>query len=218
MTDLELVSILWDYMVLNMEIKKCDCILGLGCNDFSIPKRCVELFNEGFADKIIFSGGRGKSTENWKKSEAEEFYDIAVALGVSESKIFIENKSTNTGDNFKFTNELINEEGLNINSFLIVQKPYMERRCYAAFKAINPDKDCCVTSSQVSMEEYFEIYEKNNGSTKELINILVGDVQRMKVYASKGWQIKQNIPNQVWEAYLELVKRGYDKYIIDEGK
>ncbi len=38
----------------------------------------------------------------------------------------------------------------------------------------------------------------------------------MKVYAEKGWQIKQDIPNDVWKAYLELVKRGYSKYVISE--
>jgi len=72
MSDLELVNVLWDYMRIDMEIKPCDCILGLGCNDFSIPKRCVELYNVGFADIIIFSGGRGKCTHNWEKTEAEK--------------------------------------------------------------------------------------------------------------------------------------------------
>ncbi|MDE5540213.1 MAG: YdcF family protein [Bacilli bacterium] len=202
-------------MYLGMEPKNCDCILGLGCNDFSVPERCVELYKQGYADIIIFSGGTGKSTENWDKSEAEKFFDIAISLGVPKNKIYIENKSTNTGDNFRFTEQLIKKEKLNINSFLIVQKPYMERRCYAAFKAIIPDKECCVTSSQAEMDEYFKTYEKINGSSKELINILVGDVQRMRVYVDKGWQIKQDVPENVWDAYLELVNRGYSKYVIN---
>ena len=38
----------------------------------------------------------------------------------------------------------------------------------------------------------------------------------MKVYPELGWQVKVDIPIKVWQAYEELVKRGYDKYIIQE--
>ncbi len=103
MTDLELAKILWDYMHLNMKIHKCDCIIGLGCNDFAVPQKCAELYQKGYANIIIFSGGRGKCTESWEKNESEKFYDIAISLGVPKNKIYLENKSTNTGDNFKFT-------------------------------------------------------------------------------------------------------------------
>ncbi|MCM1053365.1 MAG: YdcF family protein [Ruminococcus sp.] len=197
MSEKELINILWNYMYLGEDIKKCDCILGLGCNDLSIPKMCAKLYKEGYADKIIFSGKRGKSTESWKKTEAETFRDIAISLGVPSDKIYIEDKATNTGDNFRFTEQLIKKENLAIKSFLIVQKPYTERRGYVAFKAILPDKECYVTSSKASCEDYFKEYERINGSVKELINILVGDVQRMKVYPEKGWQIKQEIPDEV---------------------
>ena len=50
----------------------------------------------------------------------------------------------------------------------------------------------------------------------EFFNILVGDVLRMKYYADKGWQIKQEIPIDVWEACLRLVDYGFDKYAITE--
>lgn len=214
MSNLELVKILWDYMYLNMAIKPCDCILGLGCDDLSIPKRCVELYNDGYADIIIFSGGKGKCTENWEKTEAEKFCEIAVSLGIPRDKILLENASTNTGDNFNFTKQMLEAKNLDINSFLIVQKPYMERRCYATFKKVFFDKECYVTSTKTDMDEYFKLYIELHGSDEELINILVGDVQRIKVYAKKGWQIEQYMPNSVWNAYLELVKRGYNKYIV----
>ncbi len=113
---------------------------------------------------------------------------------------------------------MIEEKKLNINSFLIVQKPYMERRCYATFKKVFPDEECVVTSETIEMDKYFKRYAEINGDYKEAIAILVGDVQRMKLYAQKGYQIEQSIPNTVWEAYLELAKRGYNKYIIELGE
>ena len=65
-------------------------------------------------------------------------------------------------------------------------------------------------TSEVSCEEYY----KNH--SKEWIDVLVGDIQRMKVYPEFGWQVKVDIPIKVWQAYEELVKRGYNKYIIQE--
>ena len=218
MKELELAKILWDYLYLGEEIKKCDCILGLGCYDLHIPEKCAQLYHDGYGDFIIFTGGLGKCTSGvFEKSEAEVFRDIAINLGVPENKILIENKSTNTGDNFRFTKAFIEEKGLSIHSYLIVQKPYMERRAYAAFKAILPTEECSVTSPNISFEEYFKEYEEQNGSTQELLNVMVGDLQRMKVYPKKGWQIEQVIPDYVWSAYEELVFMGYDKYVIKEG-
>ena len=43
----------------------------------------------------------------------------------------------------------------------------------------------------------------------------------MKVFYEKGWQIKMEIPKEVWKAYEILVKRGYDRFVLkdqeDEG-
>jgi hypothetical protein len=43
----------------------------------------------------------------------------------------------------------------------------------------------------------------------------VGDLQRIKLYPEKGFQTYQEIPGQVWEAYLELVALGYDQHLIE---
>jgi hypothetical protein len=43
---------------------------------------------------------------------------------------------------------------------------------------------------------------------------MVGDLQRLRVYPEKGFQIPQEIPADVWAAYEELVRAGYDKYLI----
>jgi hypothetical protein len=46
--------------------------------------------------------------------------------------------------------------------------------------------------------------------------IMVGDTQRVKIYPEKGFQIPQEIPEEVWNAYEELVKRGYSSHISKE--
>lgn len=51
-----------------------------------------------------------------------------------------------------------------------------------------------------------------------MVNVLVGDIQRMELFYQKGWQIKMKIPQNVIEAYQELIKKGYDKYVLKDIK
>ena len=98
------LKIIWDYMVLDEDFPKCDLIIGCGCQSLTIPITCANLYKQGYADKIIFAGGLGKITKyHFKKAEAEMYKEIAIQEGVPEEKIWIENKSTNTGDNFRFS-------------------------------------------------------------------------------------------------------------------
>lgn len=218
MNDEELVQILWDYMQMNHNLKKSDCIIALGTVDSYVANVAAKLYLEGYSDKIIFSGGLGKITYKlWNETEADKFAKIAIKEGVHKKDIFIENKSTNTGDNFRLTKKLIEDKKLNIKSCIVVCKPFDEKRAYAAFKQLMPEYEVIVTSQkEIKCKDYFENYDKIANSKNEGINVLVGDVQRMKVFAEKKWQIPMEIPDDVWYAYEELVKRGYNKYIIGE--
>src|ERR1700742_4232046 len=138
---------LWDYHHMNHTPAKTDCILALGSYDLRVAHRAAELYLEGWAPILIFSGGLGVLTSKvWKEPEADQFARIALDKGVPAEAIFIENRSTNTGENILFTRQLIEDKGLHPNSFLLVQKPYMERRSYATFKKHWPDKELIVAS------------------------------------------------------------------------
>src|ERR1700744_6282455 len=146
---------LWDYHHLNHLPAASDCILVLGSHDLRVADRGAELYLQGLAPIVIFSGGLGNVTRGiWKDPEADRFARIALDMGVPAEAIFIENKSTNTGENIQFTRKLLDEKGLHPNHFLLVQKPYMERRSYATFKKQWPDKDLLVTSPQIAVEDY----------------------------------------------------------------
>ena len=209
MEDLEIIKILWNYMQIDSRLKKADCIIGLGTIDTEVAKISARLYMQGYADKIIFAGGLGKITYKlWNETESEKFAKIAIKEGVPKEKIYIEKKSTNTGDNFRFSKELIEREKLQVKSCIVVCKPYDEKIVYAAFKKIIPEYELIIHSENISCEEYY----KKNG--KEWIDVLVGDIQRMKLFYEKGWQIKMEIPDNVWNAYEILAKKGYDKYIF----
>lgn len=207
----ELAKKIWDYHHLNHPLKKADCILVLGSHDTSVAERGTQLFLDGWAPLLIFSGGLGNLTkEVWTRPEAEIFADIALRMGVPRENILIENKSTNTGENILFAKRLLEARGMNPQKFIAVQKPYMERRTFATFVKIWPGKELVVTSPQLSFEEY-----TSDGIPKDdVIHIMVGDLQRIKEYPAKGFQIYQEIPADVWRVYEELVKLGYTKHLI----
>lgn len=205
---------LWRYHHLDHELEKADAILVLCSHDTSVAARGAELLLEDWAPLLIFSGGLGAITKGmWSEPEADQFARIARELGVPEERILIENQSSNTGENVAFTRRLLAERNLDPGSFIVVQKPYMERRSYATFKKVWPEKKVIVTSPQASFDAYLRAYSNPSLSPDDVISIMVGDLQRIRIYPEMGFQIHQEIPEEVWEAYEELVRAGYDRHL-----
>ncbi len=207
---------LWDYHRLNQRLERADAILVLCSYDRRVAERGAQLFLEGWAPLLIFSGGLGSITRGlWSEPEADQFARIAVGMGVPAERIIVENRSTNTGENVVYTRRLLAERGLDPATFILVQKPYMERRALATFRMFWPEKGAVVTSPQVSFEEYLRDYTNPELSADDVVSIMVGDLQRVRLYPAKGFQIPQEIPAEVWAAYEELVGLGYDKHLVE---
>ncbi len=204
------VQILWDFMHMGQLLEKADVIVGFGCYDEDIPKRCAELWHQGFAPWVCFSGGLGRNTSGiWSKSEAERFAAIAVAGGVPEERIILENKSTNSAENLLFTPKILAEKGIKAEKIIAVHKPYMERRLWAAMQVYWPQVQAVYTSPNVTVEEHIAHAERIGMTRKGVIETIVGDVQRMELYAQKGYQAPVEIPTEVRAAFDALVAEGY---------
>ena len=211
----ELAETIWNYHVMRQRVAKADAILVLCSHDERVAERGAQLFLDGFAPLIIFSGGQGAITRRlWQEPEAERFARIAMSLNVPRESILIEAESTNTGENVVFTKRLLAAKGLNPHKFIVVQKPYMERRSYATFRKFWPEKEVVVTSPQVSFGSYLAEYSNRALSAADVVGIMVGDLQRIKLYPALGFQIEQEIPPHVWHAFERLVRAGYDQYLI----
>ncbi|KAI0882014.1 DUF218 domain-containing protein [Annulohypoxylon maeteangense] len=206
-------EILYNYHQLHMSLDKdVDAVFCLCSLDPRVAVRAAQLFLDGYGRYLIFAGGVGRLTKGrYDKPEAEVFADIALEMGVSKEKLLVEPLSTNTGENIRFTYALLQERGLQLQSFLLVQKPYMERRTYATFKKQWPDPNTkiTVTSPQFKWNEY-----PNESNPENLvINIAVGDLIRIREYPLKGFQIPQDIPGNVWEAAQRLIRAGYNSHL-----
>jgi uncharacterized SAM-binding protein YcdF (DUF218 family) len=207
---------IWQYHQMKHQLERADAILVLCSHDKKVAETGAQLFLEGWAPLLIFAGGLGSVTrEMWTEPEANQFAEIAIGMGVPSEKILIENRSTNTGENILFTKQLLTQKQIDPQRFILVQKPYMERRSFATFRKVWPEKDVLVTSPRVSFEEYLGGYANEELSKDDVINIMVGDLQRIKLYPLKGFQIHQDIPPDVWSAYEELVNAGYDQRLVN---
>jgi uncharacterized SAM-binding protein YcdF (DUF218 family) len=212
----ELAEKIWHYHQMKHQLEEADAILVLCSHDKKVAETGAQLFLEGWAPLLIFAGGLGAITRGmWSEPEADQFAKIAIAKGVPSTKILIENRSTNTGENILFTKQLLTEKQINPQKFILVQKPYMERRSFATFRKVWPEKEVLVTSPQVSFDDYLGRYANEVLSEDDVINIMVGDLQRIKLYPEKGFQIHQEVPHEVWSAYEELVKAGYHQRLIE---
>lgn len=206
-----LATKVWDYHHLNHTLSPSDCIFVLGSNDIRVAEHAAKLFLEGYAPFIVFSGGEGELTRGmFKGSEAEAFAEVALDMGVPEDAILLEPQSTNTGENVQFTRALLEMKGLEPESFIIVQKPFMERRAYATFQQNWPGKKVKVTSPPIAFDEY----PNETLSYSDVINVMLGDLQRIKVYPSYGYSVEQNIPDEVWQAYKKLVDLGFKEHLL----
>ncbi len=204
-----LAQVIWDYMLMHQPIQRADGILALGSRDTRTAEQAAHLFLEGWAPFILFSGDTGVTEHTrteWGMSEAEKFAEVALGMGVPEEFVLLETASRNTGDNIQFSRCLLEEKGIAVESLIVVQKPYMERRTYATFMKQWPGMDFIVSSAPIAYEDY----ATERISKEETINAMVGDLQRIREYPAKGFQIEQEIPSEVWAAREELVRLGFN--------
>lgn len=191
--------------------ERADLILAAGSHDVRVADHAAGLFQAGRAPLILCSGGLGKMTEGlWDEPEAAVFARRCVALGVPEDRILLEPASTNTGENFRFSRALLSRMGIFPRTGIVVCKPYMAKRAWAAGTRQWGEVCWSVDPPPLSFEEYL-------GAETPLereIPLMTGDFQRLTVYCERGFQAPVPIPAAMWEPYRRLVADGYDQFII----
>lgn len=211
------VETIWRYHQLGHSLRKADVLVVLGSHDEIVAERGAELFLEGWAPLLVFSGGLGAITARlWDEPEGVRFARIAIGMGVPRDAVLIESRSTNTGENVLFTRTLLQERQIEARRILAVQKPYMERRTWATFRKLWPEADVIVTSPRFSLDDYLIRVVNRHLSEDDVIGIMVGDLHRIRVYPERGFQVPQEIPREVWQAFEALVDDGYDRYLVRE--
>jgi hypothetical protein len=108
------------------------------------------------------------------------------------------------------TRDLLTAEGITQAAVTLVSRPYQERRAYATCRKLWPEVDLVRTSQQIDLDSY----AAGIGDIPSMINLMVGDTQRMRLYTEHGYTIHQDIPDDVQAAYQRLVEAGYTRHLI----
>jgi len=195
-------------------LSRSDAVIGFGSHDLTTPLRCAEIYLAGYAPVILFTGKLGKGTQGiFSRPEAEIYAGLAIRAGVPPSAILMEPRATNTGENIRYARAMFSENGLSPRKIIAVHKPYMTRRVWASLRMQWPEVEVIVAPGLSSLHAYLETMRARHVDEDEIIHSLVGDFQRMDVFAKRGYQIQQEIPKEAMESFRELVRMGYDKYV-----
>ncbi|SFR23131.1 DUF218 domain-containing protein [Lentzea waywayandensis] len=205
------VLALWNYHDMRHEVRPADIVIGLGSHDIGVAVRAVELYQAGIAPLVLFTGANAPTTiKRFPRGEAVHYREYALEHAVPDEAILIETKATNTAENFELSRVLLDEEGVKATSAVLVSRPYQERRAYATCRKLWPELDITCTSYRPPIDEYVE----GIGDTSFVISMLVGDTQRMTLFADAGYAIRQEVPADVAAAYEHLIDAGYTSRLI----
>lgn len=111
------------------QIKSVDAIVAVSGGDTDArTKEAVKLYQNGWADKLIFSGA---AEDKSGPSNAQAMKNIALSLGVPESSIFMDENSTNTKENAKNVKKIFVDN--DIKKVILVTSGYHQRRANLEF-------------------------------------------------------------------------------------
>ena len=202
---------IWDYHHMHNELRPCDAAIGLGSHDLGVATFAADLYRRGQFKVLVFSGANSPTTAaRFPHGEAYHYREHAIALGVPESVILVEPHATNTSENVTLSRPLLAQAGVDPDSIMLISKPYMERRAFATCQKVWPEVDVVCASESLSFDDYVT----SIGDIRLVIDMLVGDLQRIIVYPKLGFAVEQNVPDNVHKAYDRLLHAGYDSRLL----
>jgi uncharacterized SAM-binding protein YcdF (DUF218 family) len=202
---------LYDFNQMRHELHPCSVGIGLGSHDPNVPVYAAELYHRRLFPLLIFTGASAPTTvDRFPRGEAVHFREIAIEHGVPAEAILIETQARHTGENVSRTRELLREHHVTVNSALVICRPYQQRRAYATFRTMWPDLEVICASRPLSLSDYIATI----GDPGFVIDMIVGDTQRVIEYPQASFAKQQEVLPPVREAYQRLVRQGFTSRIV----
>ncbi|MFG2525914.1 YdcF family protein [Streptomyces sp. NPDC048527] len=204
-------KLIWDFHQMGHALRPVDVAIGLGSHDLGVATHSAELYRAGLFPALVFTGGNSPTTAKvFPRGEAVRFREHAIGLGVPAKSILVEPNAANTGQNITLSREVLAQGGITPTTVLLVSKPYMERRSFATARKVWPDVEIICASEPLEFDDYL----KSIGDEKLVLDMLVGDLQRVIEYPNLGFAIEQEVPEDVREAYESLIQDGFTSRLI----
>lgn len=222
----------------NYSLEKADIMVLFGGSILEGGDVFAKAIINNAAKKYIIVGGEGHTTNTLRnkisaelpcidaqmKTEAELFSAyIKYKYGLTAD--YLENKSTNCGNNIVNLLNLIKKKKLNVKSMILIQDRTMQRRMDAVAKKYVPDDTLIINYPAYEINV---ILKNQKGQfNKELhgmwdmeryISLLMGEIPRLcdneHGYGpnGKGFIAHVDVPDEVLMAFLEL-KKVYPNFV-----
>lgn len=203
--------IIWNYHQMGHELRPCSAAIGLGCDELGVAAHTARLYHEGLFPVVVFTGATSRRTAvRFPRGEATHYREHAIELGIPERAILVEPTATNTGQNIERSHAVLRHAGVPVDSVLLVSKPYMQRRAYATCRKTWPEVNAICASESLDLNDYAEAA----GNGRHVIDMLVGDLQRIIEYPERGFAIAQEVPASTRAAYGRLVRAGFTSGLL----
>lgn len=206
------VEVLWRFHRIDDEPRPVDVAVGLGSHEPSAAFRVAELYRRGLFPLVVFTGAnRPPTARRFPRGEAVHFAEIAEENGVPREAILLETRARHTGENLVFTRRLLAERGIGVGSVLLVSRPYHQRRARATARKVWPEVEVRTSACERDLDQYAA-----EVGADRVVNIIVGETQRLTVYAEAGFAVAQDVPDEVRAAYERLVATGFTRRLVPE--
>lgn len=201
-SDDELLKLVWDYMEIQSPVAQADAIILAG-NDSGAAAYTAELYALNLAPIIVCSGGAQPGVV---EADADLLARTLRDCGVPNSAILREMTARNSGESIRYSQQLLSQNSLAVNRVILVHSPFSSRSFLATAQAQWPDpKPAFIARHEaIGLTEYSLRYGRG-----ETIRRTLGEFQRLRSYAKKGYQSPQIIPEDVQDAYDTLIGRGH---------
>jgi hypothetical protein len=186
-----------------------DAIMGFGVFDLRLPVFCGELFRQGRAPRLIFSGGRGAGSGRLAAPEADAWRAALHQAypDIPDTSVILENRSTHTAENIAFTADLLAREhpelafGRGLRRLFIVASPSRLRRVGLTLAHLHPELTVIRCLPPFSFEAELAVYGLQG---IDYLAHLAGELDRIVAYPARGWIAADPLPLEIAAAHAVL--------------
>ncbi len=201
---------IWDYMCSGRARAPCDAVVVCCSYDLRVCDYACDLLRQGLAPRLVITGKSGNWTRHlWSVPEAHVFRDRALERGVEAAAMTIEDRATNFGENIAFVRRLATE----IQRAVFVTKPNSVLRVALTVPMQWPALTAYVDSPPLEFPRDVSQVIGVFG----VIHEMVGDVDRIIQYPSRGFQRPHELPTTILESWSELVAAGFGSHLLPES-
>lgn len=207
---LEAARVIWSWLPINETPKLADMIFVLGNSSNELPYVAANLYKQKLAPLVVISGGRGRISKNDTETEAARYSKVLLAEGVPGDKLLSEDRASNTGENIEFAKRLLEGKNISAATAIAVTTPVLSRRHKATLLKLWPEVDWVVSTPSAPTVDERMAQDK----PEHFIEMIVGEVDRLQSYPSKGFMGAIEIPKDVIAAKDALVKSGFTEQVV----